>query len=227
MNEKAEAAKERKAAAKDEAKKKADKDAEDAYWRAAGEGAKTKAQAKRDDEDRKRQEAAARKAELKRLQEEEEAAMSRPKPSPKAARVSGPKVTHHELSQMRDAEEAAREAEQRERALAARREVTVESYGRLVDSANTNRQDDAVDARSVEQAIGALAQLSVAGGADSPAADKHPEKRARAAYKLFEEKQLPLLRMEKPNLKQSQYKDLLWKAWLKSPENPMVAAGRV
>jgi hypothetical protein len=33
---------ERKAAAKDAAQKKASKDAEDAYWRSAGEGAKTK-----------------------------------------------------------------------------------------------------------------------------------------------------------------------------------------
>ena len=50
------------------------------------------AQAKRDQDEQKRLEQLAKKAELKRLQEEEEAAMSRPKPSPKANRVSRPKV---------------------------------------------------------------------------------------------------------------------------------------
>lgn len=50
------------------------------------------AQAKREQDEQKRLEQLAKKAELKRLQEEEEAALSRPKPSPKANRVSGPKV---------------------------------------------------------------------------------------------------------------------------------------
>ncbi|KAF8058039.1 coiled-coil domain-containing protein [Scenedesmus sp. PABB004] len=262
-NEKAEAAKERKAAAKDEAGKQKAKAEEDAYWRAQGEGAKTKAQSKREEEEAKRAEAAARKAELKRLQEAEEAALSRPaKPAAKANRVSGPKVTHHQLSQQREADAEAREAEARERQLAARREVrrgaprpprrraggtgvfarararptraasargaqvTAESYSRLVEVENANRVDDAVDARSMEQAIDALGSLGV-GAAESPAVDKHPEKRARAAWKAYEEHNLPLLRMEKPNLKASQYRDLLWKAWQKAPENPLVAAGRV
>lgn len=52
----------------------------------------SQAQAKREQDEHKRQEALARKAELKRLQEQEEAALSRPKPNPKAGRVSGPKV---------------------------------------------------------------------------------------------------------------------------------------
>lgn len=84
-------------------------------------------------------------------------------------------VTHHELNQMRQEEEAARDAEARERALAAKREVSADSYVRLVDTQNVNRQEDTVEARSMEQAIDALSTLSVA--ADSgAAADKHPEK---------------------------------------------------
>jgi hypothetical protein len=43
----------------------------------------------------------------------------------------------------------------------------------------------------------------------------------RAAWKAYEERHLPLLRMEKPNLKQSQYRDMLWRQWQKSPENPI------
>lgn len=84
-------------------------------------------------------------------------------------------VTHHELHKLREEEQAAREAEARERALAAKREVSADSYSKLVDSVNINRQEDAVEARSMEQAIDALSTLSVA--ADSgAAADKHPEK---------------------------------------------------
>jgi hypothetical protein len=53
----------------------------------------------------------------------------------------------------------------------------------------------------------------------------HPaHRRARAAWKAYEERELPLLKQEKPNLKQSQYRDMLWRAWQKSPENPLVAA---
>lgn len=82
-------------------------------------------------------------------------------------------MTHHQLQQQREADEAAREAESRERQLAAKREVSAGSYSRLVEAQNTNREEDVVDARGVEAAIDALASLSTA---ESPAADKHPEK---------------------------------------------------
>lgn len=75
-----------------EAKSKQEKAAEDAYWREAGEGSKSKAAAKREEEEKKRLEQLARKAELKRLQEQEEAELLKPKANPKANRVTGQKV---------------------------------------------------------------------------------------------------------------------------------------
>lgn len=216
MNEKAQAARERKAAQKDETNKAKAKAAEDAYWQAAGEGAKSKAQAKKDEQERQRAEAAAKKLEAKRLAEAEEVALVKPKTDKKAARVTG-KVTHFELNKQKEADAAASEAQARERELATRREVTEDRYSRLVDTENTNREVDVVEARGMEQAIDALASLTT----ESPAADKHPEKRLRAAWKAYEEHNLPLLRMEKPNLKQSQYRDMLWRQWQKSPENPI------
>lgn len=75
-----------------EAKSKAEKAAEDAYWKSAGEGAKSKAAAKKEEEEKKRLEQLARKAELKKLQEQEEAALLKPKANPKANRVTGNKV---------------------------------------------------------------------------------------------------------------------------------------
>ena len=53
---------------------------------------------------------------------------------------------------------------------------------------------------------------------DSP--DKHPERRMKAAYRKFEEREMPLLKKEYPYLKLSQLQQLLFKKWKKSPENP-------
>ena len=51
--------------------------------------------------------------------------------------------------------------------------------------------------------------------------DPHPEKRMKALHAAFEERRLQELMVEKPNLKRSQYKELIWKEWQKSPENPL------
>lgn len=49
-------------------------------------------------------------------------------------------------------------------------------------------------------------------------------RRMKAAWKAYEERELPLLKQAKPGLKLSQYRDQLWNQWQKSPENPMNAA---
>jgi hypothetical protein len=51
--------------------------------------------------------------------------------------------------------------------------------------------------------------------------DPHPEKRMKQLHATFEERRLKELMIEKPNLKRSQYKEMIWKEWQKSPENPM------
>ncbi|KAJ2487834.1 hypothetical protein IWW37_005094 [Coemansia sp. RSA 2050] len=51
--------------------------------------------------------------------------------------------------------------------------------------------------------------------------DRHPERRARAAYHLYEEREIERLRTENPGLRLGQIKDLIYKAWQKSPENPL------
>jgi hypothetical protein len=56
---------------------------------------------------------------------------------------------------------------------------------------------------------------------DSAAVDLHPEKRMKAAYTAFEEKHLPRLKEENPNLRLSQLKQLLKKEWNRSPDNPL------
>ncbi len=49
----------------------------------------------------------------------------------------------------------------------------------------------------------------------------HPEKRMRAAYLEFEEKNLERLKKEYSNMRLSQVKQILKKEWQKSPDNPM------
>ncbi len=51
--------------------------------------------------------------------------------------------------------------------------------------------------------------------------DRHPEKRVKAAYAAYEQKNLPLLKAENPNMRLSQLKQILKKDWMKSPENPL------
>ena len=51
--------------------------------------------------------------------------------------------------------------------------------------------------------------------------DRHPERRVKAAYAAYEEKNLPRLKAENSNMRLSQVKQMLKKDWMKSPENPL------
>lgn len=86
---------------------------------------------------------------------------------------------------------------------------------------NLNRLTLAEDqevATSIDGAIGVL------GSGSGTSEDAHPERRRKAAYKAFEEAQLPLVRADFPGLKLSQYKEKIFDMWKRSPENPMNAA---
>ena len=50
--------------------------------------------------------------------------------------------------------------------------------------------------------------------------EKHPERRFKAAFAAFEERELPNFKRDYPGLRLSQLKDLIYKAFQKSPENP-------
>lgn len=113
---------------------------------------------------------------------------------------------------------------------------------------NVNRrlpEEGSVEARTVEDAIAVLrwrggasalgAGPGLCGRVRAPipvtprslcslaeeAADRHPERRMRAAFTAFEEAQLPRLKQENPNMRLSQLKQMLKKEWLRSPDNPM------
>jgi len=209
--------KEKEAGAKAVKNEKVAKQQEDAEWKAAGEGAKSKAQAAKDKAAAQKQEQDAKRAEAKRLAAEEEKEMAKlAKKGGASKQPVAPKVTAFQLQKEKEKDRAVREAAKK--AAPADRVVTEESYGALVDGENVNRLGEGASARDVDSAIAAL---SVSG---QPEVDAHPERRQKAAHLAFEETEVARLREEKPGLRSSQYKEMAFKNWQKCPLNPKLQA---
>ncbi|KAL3813982.1 hypothetical protein ACJIZ3_015250 [Penstemon smallii] len=223
INNKAEEARARKNATVSDRKEREAKEKDDQYWREA-EGAKSRAAKKREEEAEKRAESAAKKAEARRLAEleENELEKSMKKLDKKAVRVSVPvpKVTEAELQRRREEEQAdlKRRAEEEKKKQA--RTADEDEYERMVSVENTNRDSSVIEARTVRNSAhkDAIVKMTLA---DNLPLDKHPEKRLKASFKAFEEAELPRLKEEKPGLTHNQYKDMVWKLWKKSPDNPL------
>lgn len=162
------------------------------------------------DRDRRKQEQMERKQASRKLLEEEEAQLGTGGKSKTAAPT---KVTRAEI----EATQALQRTERKKAAATSLPKGVVEDT--VVDE-NPNlllrqRQLEGEEqARTVDEAIAVL------GKAKEPV-DMHPEKRLKAAYAAFEERELPRLRAENPNLRLSQLKQMLRKDWMKSPDNPM------
>ena len=59
------------------------------------------------------------------------------------------------------------------------------------------------------------------GGVGAKEIDRHPERRVKAAFAAYEERRLPEMRKENPGLRLQQMKQLIFKEFQKSDENPM------
>lgn len=153
-----------------------------------------------EDEERKRLEQVRKKAEAKALLEQE---MNSIKTAPK---VSVQKITRAQI----DAE-----VEKRNRAIESVNnppKPTVPKEAPIEENYNRLMAETEV-AQTIDQAIAALAVKEND--------DRHPEKRMKAAFKAYEDEQLPIMKQEYPSLKLSQLKQMIFKEWQKSPENPM------
>ena len=111
-----------------------------------------------------------------------------------------------------------KDAEQRRRNAA--RGIVDNSDDIFSHSKSHNKLDteDEMNASDIESALGGL---KMAAGGDDPEA--HPEKRMKAAYNEYFEAQLPIFKEDHPNLKLSQYKERIFDAWKKAPENKAAA----
>uniref|UniRef100_A0AAV1TMP2 HMG box domain-containing protein n=1 Tax=Peronospora matthiolae TaxID=2874970 RepID=A0AAV1TMP2_9STRA len=239
-NTKVEAAKAKKAAAKttkDVAKSAADAQAEAAEW---AKGADTRAERKRQEEERKRAEQEAKKAEKQKvlaleehsLNEDKHAIRKQKKTAKEVAKpweeavkpaakksnrgsnkqlgfvVNGDdskKLTQAEMAVLKEAEGA------RIAGRPGKKEITFENKFQ----ANRNKnKDEPTEARSLDAALDLLSVGDKELG-------KHPERKAKAAYKAFEEVMLPQVKEDYPGLKLSQYKHKLSEMWRRSPDNPL------
>lgn len=82
-----------------------------------------------------------------------------------------------------------------------------------------NKDDVSLSASNVEDAIDAL-DISSGKSSNNKEIDRHPERRVKAAFAAFQERRLPELKKEQPGMRLNQYKDICWKEFQKSDENP-------
>mmetsp|Transcript_112249 Transcript_112249/g.194531 ORF Transcript_112249/g.194531 Transcript_112249/m.194531 type:complete len:199 (-) Transcript_112249:24-620(-) len=166
---------------------------EDASWAESDKKLNKKA-ARAEEKDAKADEKLARKAELRELEEAENATVSKMKGANKGS------------SKMTQAEIARRSAMQAALKGAAPKKS---SKSTTVDApkleANTNRTKDVADGTGIDGALSAME------GAAAP---------KKMTYKQFEDLQLPGIREENPELKLQQAKDRCFKLWERAPENP-------
>lgn len=93
--------------------------------------------------------------------------------------------------------------------------------GKIDDFLDSNNDTPELSASGIDNALDALALTGRDGGVQTKDIDKHPERRVKAAHAAFEEKRLPEMRKEEPGLRLQQMKNLIFKEFQKSPENPM------
>ncbi|TFY77237.1 hypothetical protein EWM64_g6770 [Hericium alpestre] len=191
--------------AENEAKKQqeaeATKERKEADQWSAGAGAK---KAKEDKEEKRRAELA-RKQENARLLAEEEASVPVKKAAPKAgAKKAAAKAKPAGPGAIAAGGDFAGGAK-----------VPEEGEGK-VESYTATGLDNALDLLDVVTAK--MDKASV--GSQAAGIERHPERRFKGAFEAYQERELPNLRKEHPGLRLQQYKDLLYKQFQKSPENP-------
>lgn len=99
--------------------------------------------------------------------------------------------------------------------------IAARRTGKIDDFLDFNSDKQELSASGIESALEALALTSAGGGVGNKDIDRHPERRVKAAYAAYEDKRLPELRKEHPGLRLQQIKNLVFKEFQKSPENPM------
>jgi len=164
---------------------------------------KAEADAKQDDRVRRRQE-------LRELEAEENATLASNKKGKDTKKVTRSELLLRQLAAKKSIAEEDTKVEKQPDLLfenpnhAARQE--------MFDALITGK-DMGVVASGIE---GALEQFG-----DEVKVDYHPERRAKVAYKAYEERLMVELKLENPHLKRSQYLDKIYRMWQKAPENPM------
>ncbi|KAJ1958526.1 hypothetical protein EC988_000249, partial [Linderina pennispora] len=207
-NSKVTAAKEKKAAtqAVKDSKKRAEQEAKDSAAWAVG----SKKNDKKAEQEAKRLEKLARKQEADALLAAENKSIASSLKGKTGPAKLGP------AKPVRPARGAEKKAEAKSAAVHSAAEAS-----KPVESFAARNIDDALDLMSSigDEPVATGGAQAKKGGV-AALVDRHPERRAKAAYKAFEDRELDRLKSENPGLRLTQLKQLLWKEWQKSPDNP-------
>ncbi|CDU17139.1 hypothetical protein YYC_03762 [Plasmodium yoelii 17X] len=196
----------RKKMEKDRKQKELEEKRLDEYWKDDDKKAQAKIQRKIEAENKKQQKLD-KKKELRELYGEEEKALK----SNKESKVTNAKITQAQILQ-RLIEEKKKELKDEKK----KTENTNVHEMELEDNLNhiirdeMNNYDECINATGIDNIINSLGNVSF-----------EKTKKVKAAYKKYEEENLPLVKEEYKNLKLSQYKQILWKKFKKSADNPM------
>ncbi|KAI0648421.1 hypothetical protein C8Q79DRAFT_872791, partial [Trametes meyenii] len=173
-------------------------------WSQGAKGSKGKVE----DKEEKRRAELARKAENARLLAEEEASSpSKVKAAPKAGAKKAPPKT---------VKPAGPGAIAAGGGLGAVSAAADDGKPAEVEAFSATGIDNAIDLMEVVTAK--MDKASV--GSQAANLERHPERRFKAAFEAYKERELPKARQEHPGLRLQQYHDLLYKQFQKSPENP-------
>lgn len=75
-------------------------------------------------------------------------------------------------------------------------------------------------ASNIDDALSLLASTTGTARPEASTLDRHPERRVKAAFAAWSERESLRIRAESPGLRHSQVRERLAKAWVKAPENP-------
>jgi hypothetical protein len=187
-------AKKKDAAAAEKEKQEADK------WNDGGKSSK----ASKEEKEEKRKAELARKAENARLLAEEEASESaKAKAAPKAGAKKGKNPKPAGPGAMA-ADGTSGDSNDKD------------GFAKEIESYSATGIDNALDLLDVVTAKMDKASI----GQQAAGLEKHPERRFKAAYEAYKEKELPKFKEDHPGLRLQQYQDLMYKNFQKSPDNP-------
>lgn len=212
-NSKAEEGRARKAAKKEREKEEAERkirEKEDKEW---AKGVKQKSAKQVKDEERQQQKLEAKRERLK-LEASEAAELSQYKSSIPVKNHHGgkakPSITKSTNQDTMDTKLASLSFNHTSTSSTGGNSVASEAYSSsALPVYSASNIDDALTL------LGGITETPTIG-----AVERHPERRVKAAYAAFEEREMPALRAENPTLRLSQLKERLHRMWQKSPDNP-------
>ena len=212
-NTKKEEARERKKQKKKDEKERKEKEAEDEYWREKDPKILEK-QAEKKRKEREKEEKQKEKQRLKEeLKKEEEETLAKKKKN----QVSGPtkrQIQEYEEERIKKLMKEKEEEKEKEndpiKDLNMDEEFINENYNKL--NKKTDSGVGIIEASGIESALQEISLEEY---------DKHPEKRMRQAWSEFFDKMLPIYKEQYPNLKRTQYINMIQKEFKTSQDNPV------